>query len=283
MTHGAPLGIVGFKTVTHPVARHVSVTFSTGAEGAFARRRLLGRFEGHLRRRKERDVPMVKDNLTPTPRRLANPESCSEMRLVVLTDAPLFRTSLLGALAQAPRYLVVGSAADEREAVAHIAALEPHAVLVDMTMPGSASAIRRILWTAPHVKVVALSVTPSFSAIASCVDAGASAYVGRGGTEQDLLGALDSLNDENVVWPPWMSSPVARWAVAESNRIRLDRGLTRRESEILEHVERGLSNKEIAGCLGIEVATVKNHVHNIRKKLVVRRRAALLPDIARAS
>ena len=50
-------------------------------------------------------------------------------------------------------------------------------------------------------------------------------------------------------------------------------GLTQREVEIVGLLARGLSNKEIAGALNIEVATVKNHVHNILEKLHVKRRS----------
>jgi DNA-binding NarL/FixJ family response regulator len=57
-------------------------------------------------------------------------------------------------------------------------------------------------------------------------------------------------------------------------------GLTNREREILVLVDQGSSNKEIARRLGIEVATVKNHVHNILEKLRVRRRAEAAAKVA---
>jgi DNA-binding NarL/FixJ family response regulator len=62
------------------------------------------------------------------------------------------------------------------------------------------------------------------------------------------------------------SLPVRTVGSVESAR------LTRREAEILELIEKGMSNKEIARLLFIEVRTVKNHVHNLLEKLRVRRR-----------
>ena len=198
--------------------------------------------------------------------------------LLLVTDSPLYRKSLEGAIFQSPSYRVGASARDASEASGQLEDIHPDAVLVDMTMADSTTLIRRVVHAAPRVKVLAVSVTPTAAAVASCVDAGASAYVARGGTERDLLAALDSLVTQDVVWPVWMNGALARRAISESSGDRRSRSLTYREAEILDLVERGLSNKEIASCLGIEVATVKNHLHNIRQKCVVHRRACVVVD-----
>jgi two-component system nitrate/nitrite response regulator NarL len=216
--------------------------------------------------------------LTSPAWRHAGAEQGDIARLLVVTDSPLYRKSLEAAILQSTSYGVGASACDAGEAIVHIEDVQPDAVLVDMTMADSTTLIRRVRHVAPRVKVVAVSVTPTAAAVASCVDAGASAYVARGGTERDLLAALDSLVTQDVVWPVWMNGSLARRAISESPGDQRSRSLTYREAEVLDLVERGLSNKEIASCLGIEVATVKNHLHNIRQKRVVRRRACVVVD-----
>jgi inosine-uridine nucleoside N-ribohydrolase len=91
----------------------------------------------------------------------------------------------------------------------------------------------------------------------------------------------------NITWPPTIKNPHAEWnfyvdptaanVVFRSSRhgfYRLDarRTLTSRELEVVELIEKGLSNKEIAAQLSIAVTTVKNHVHSILDKLKVHRR-----------
>jgi two-component system nitrate/nitrite response regulator NarL len=76
-----------------------------------------------------------------------------------------------------------------------------------------------------------------------------------------------------MVCPPWVATVLVRRVQAlAADRPQPTHRLTPREEEILDLVGQGLSNKEIAARLYIEVTTVKNHVHNILEKLGVSRR-----------
>jgi len=83
------------------------------------------------------------------------------------------------------------------------------------------------------------------------------------------VAAVDRNEPITVVAPPLLQPSVVEPILAPRSRVG---ELTPRECEILEMIELGLSNKEIARKLRIEVGTVKNHVHNILDKMNVRRR-----------
>ena len=100
-------------------------------------------------------------------------------------------------------------------------------------------------------------------------------YVGRGDSLEDLVAAVESAaRGELHCSPKIAGSLVRRVAILAAGRavVSLQGRLTSREREIARFLEKGLSNKEIATALCIEVATVKNHVHNLLEKLNVHRR-----------
>ena len=132
-----------------------------------------------------------------------------------------------------------------------------------------------------RAKVVVLGVSESSENILAFIEAGASAFVAKDSSTQALVETLRMAHLGNVSCPPEISALLfERLAFLnrqvrplEDNRVRL---LTKREMEILHLVTDGLSNKEIAAQLHLELQTVKNYVHNVLEKLRVsnRREAA---------
>jgi two-component system nitrate/nitrite response regulator NarL len=111
--------------------------------------------------------------------------------------------------------------------------------------------------------------------ILECAEAGVAGYVTRNGSLADLIATIESVGrDEIIVSPRVAAALVRRLALlaAERRGPSARRALTSRERDVVMLLEGGLSNKEIAERLCIEVTTVKHHVHNILKKLRVSRR-----------
>ena len=115
----------------------------------------------------------------------------------------------------------------------------------------------------------------------SDLEAGVAGYVLPDGSLDDLIIAVESAVRGELYCPPRVSFTLLRRLGALAASLRDDEGkathsplraLTGREREILHLVDDGMTNKGIAGRLVIELATVKNHVHNILKKLHVHRR-----------
>ncbi len=153
--------------------------------------------------------------------------------------------------------------------------------LVNATADSDASAgvIRAIRKVAPRVKVVVMGLARSQHAILQCVEAGAAGYVLRDNSLADLITNIRAAyNNEALVSPPIaaaLMSYVAELVGFDPTPTPDETAaqpLTRREREVLTLVQQGLTNQEIAATLVIELGTVKNHVHNILRKLNVNSR-----------
>ena len=127
----------------------------------------------------------------------------------------------------------------------------------------------------PDAHVVALGVPEDESEVIACAEAGAAGLVTLEGSLDDLEAMLESVGRGETLCSPRVAAALLRRvaALADDHAASGHARLTAREREIVQLVDRGLSNKEIARELQIELTTVKNHVHNILDKLHVRRRA----------
>jgi DNA-binding NarL/FixJ family response regulator len=124
--------------------------------------------------------------------------------------------------------------------------------------------------------VVAIGLDDSDAEMLACAEAGAVGYVTREGTLEELVAVIQSAAKGELVCSPRVSGALARRVAALSAEVApgsASRRLSRREREIAALIGDDLSNKEIASRLSIEVATVKNHVHNMLDKLNVHRRS----------
>jgi DNA-binding NarL/FixJ family response regulator len=125
----------------------------------------------------------------------------------------------------------------------------------------------------PGVKVIAFAVSEIEDDLIACIEAGIAGFVTRDASIDDLAQSIMNALRDEVICPPRIAGllfkRVAALSEAGTPNVQM---LTRREREIAELLNEGLSNKEIARNLRIGSATVKNHVHNILEKLHVRRR-----------
>ncbi len=199
----------------------------------------------------------------------------STIRVLIVADIRLYRDGLAHIVGDEPRLTVVGTAPDLPTALQVVAERSPDVALVDLVMPQSVAAVRAIATAAPRVKVVALGVRENEQDLIACAEAGVAGYVPRGASVADLVTALESVGRGELLCSPRTAATLWRRvaALATGGAGPPHHALTPREREIAGLLEAGLSNKDIAVRLGIEVATVKNHVHNLLDKLQVHRRA----------
>ena len=198
------------------------------------------------------------------------------VRVLILSDIRLYREGLLEMLGRAGEDIaVVATARTWSDGEPQIRALQPDVVLLDMAMPDSEGVARAMSRHSPAIRVVALGVREAEGDLVRCAEAGIAGYVRRDGSLQDLIASVESASRGE-----WRSSAEAMAQLlgrlarltAERTESELEAPLTGRERQIVSLIERGLSNKEIAQALGIEVPTVKNHVHNLLEKFHVHRR-----------
>lgn len=188
------------------------------------------------------------------------------IRLVVVDDHPVVRAGIVGLLDGEPDLEVVGAAGDGREAIELVAALRPDVVLMDLRMPvlDGVEATGRILATAPQVRVVVLTTYETDADILRAVEAGATGYLLKDTTREDLVeGVRAAARGETV-----LAASVAQRLVSQVRNGPQER-LTARELDVLAGVARGGSNAQIGRDLFIGEATVKSHLLRIFAKLGV--------------
>jgi two-component system, NarL family, nitrate/nitrite response regulator NarL len=196
-------------------------------------------------------------------------------RVLIASDIRLYREGLAATLAGLGRLSIVGTVAGSDLTLACLARFGPDVVLLDMALSGCLG-LPAALRSEPPVRFVAFAVSDADDGVLACAEAGFAGYVGRDGSAEDLVLTIEGALRGEVLCPPQISGALFRRLAALADSQAHDpsiSALTHREFEIIELVDQGHSNKEIARRLRIGPATVKNHVHKILEKLHVHRRA----------
>jgi two-component system, NarL family, nitrate/nitrite response regulator NarL len=197
------------------------------------------------------------------------------IRVLMVTDIRLFGDGLEEVLRHRSGMTVVGSTSDLSEALRQAGELQPDVALVDVRMPQSLPAVQALTRLFPATKVIVLGVREVEDEVLECAEAGAAGFVSMQCSVDELILSIESSTRGELACSPRMASVllghVRTLALAQVSP-RGRPALTGRELQILRLLDRHLTNKEIARQLGIEVATVKNHVHRLLEKLQVHRR-----------
>jgi DNA-binding NarL/FixJ family response regulator len=191
--------------------------------------------------------------------------------MVVADDHPVVREGLRAVLDSEPDVEVVGEASNGSEALCLVGSLHPDLVLMDLQMPemDGVAAIRRIRRRYDDVNVLVLTTYDTDSDITRAVEAGATGYLLKDASRDELMRAIHlAARGESVLSPQVASRVLGRM------RAPTEEALSTREVEVLLEVADGLSNKEVGRALHISEATVKTHLLHIFAKLGVEDRTA---------
>ncbi|WP_036024553.1 response regulator [Paraburkholderia dilworthii] len=220
------------------------------------------------------------------------------IRLLVVDDHTLFRRGLIALLGHDTRFAVVGEAGDAGEAQRRASELQPDLILLDNHLPGvnGVDALGDLREAAPHARVLMLTVSEDERDLGAALRRGARGYLLKTVDADTLADSIvRTMRDESIVSPEMTGKLVAAYravtGVGESDTSALagtaalsteavepvkpkaepstgpKLSLSVREQEILAHIARGASNKEIARALVIAETTVKIHVQHILRKL----------------
>jgi DNA-binding NarL/FixJ family response regulator len=194
-------------------------------------------------------------------------------RIYLVFATRLYRDGLSDVLAR--HFEVVGSAADVVRGLPDIAASRADVVLLDGDTARGVDTVRAIVRAVPGTKVLAVAMPEVEPKLIAFAEAGISGYVSREASIDDLVAAVESVHRGEMLCSPRMAATLLRrvTALAAAQRHPRPRAeLTERQLEILGLIDQGLTNKEIAQRLCIELPTVKNHLHTIFARLDVSRR-----------
>jgi DNA-binding NarL/FixJ family response regulator len=205
------------------------------------------------------------------------------IRVAIVDDHPLFREGVAHTLETEPDLQIVGQGATADEALRLSLESLPDILLLDVTLPGGGlDAARRIAAACPVTKIIMLTVSEDEEDVLAALKAGARAYALKGVSGRDLVAIVRAVHAGEVYVTPSLAaglllemttSTPARTSTADPLH-----ALSERESQILERVAAGRSNKEIGQELYLTEKTVKHYMTNVLQKLQVRNRveAALL-------
>ena len=189
--------------------------------------------------------------------------------VVVVDDHGLVRSGLRTELAG--RLHISGEAADVDSAVEVILRVRPAVVLLDVHLPGGGgvAVIERVRDVAPDVRFLALSASDAAADVVAVVHAGARGYVTKAVSAGELIDAVRRVAAGDAVFSPQLAGYVLD-AFASIPLAQVDEdlaSLTARERDVLRHVARGWTYKEIGSALHISDRTVETHVSSVLRKL----------------
>jgi DNA-binding NarL/FixJ family response regulator len=173
---------------------------------------------------------------------------------------------------------VVGEAPDGGEAIDLAREAMPEVVLMDLQLPtvSGVEATRQIVGESPHVRVLVLSASAEEADVLEAVKAGASGYLLKSSTAEEVKDAVVRVREGQPVFTPSLAGLVLDEFRRISTKDPGEPDLTARENEVLKLVAKGYTYKEIGEKLFISTKTVQNHVQNILTKLQLRKRYELM-------
>ena len=201
------------------------------------------------------------------------------IQILLAEDHAIFRQGLKSLLSTDEHLTVVGEASDGLQAVRLATELSPDLVIIDLSMPGTngTEAIPKIKRRLENTKIIALTAHNAEEYVRATLQSGASGYVLKEDSHQDLMTAINSVMAGKVYLSPGICKGVVSGFLSGANestaatakpttKITWDT-LTLREREILKLIAEGNSNKDMATYLHISAKTVEKHRANLMRKL----------------
>jgi DNA-binding NarL/FixJ family response regulator len=213
-------------------------------------------------------------------RSMSDGDGEARLRVMVVDDHPMWRDAVERDLQDAG-YDVVAIAADGHQAMARFRAARPQVVVLDLQIPGpgGVEVTSDVLGHDPSARVLILSASGEHEDVLEAVKAGATGYLVKSASRQELLDAVRRVAAGDSVFTPGLAGLVLgefrRMNEGGTDEPEPENALTARETEILKMVAKGMSYRQIAERLVLSHRTVQNHVQNTLRKLQLHNRVEL--------
>lgn len=188
--------------------------------------------------------------------------------ILIADDHAVVRRGLRALLESEHNWSVVAEAANGHEAVNKAVELKPHVAILDISMPwlNGLDACRLITQGSPRTRVLILTIHPAQDLVAKTIQAGARGYVLKSDAERDLISAVRALLCDRTFFTASASDAILE-KMRQNGRNCDEPLLSVRETEIVQLVAEGKSNKEAASLMGISTRTAENHRARVMHKL----------------
>jgi DNA-binding NarL/FixJ family response regulator len=214
------------------------------------------------------------------------PGSVGTISVLIVADVRLYREGLAASLASRQPRFAISTSASRGEARAWVRSVGADVVVVDVATRESLELICDLRREAASAQILAFAVDEVASEVIDCAEAGAAGYVAADASLDELVTAIERIARDELVCSPRVAARLFRRISQKAEPSVLGstgKVLTGRERQVLDFIQKGHSNKEIAQRLNIAEPTVKNHVHHVLEKMEVATRAqaaarAVLPS-----
>ena len=209
-------------------------------------------------------------------------------RLLIVARTRFYRDGLAEVLPTKADLQVIGTFPDCSTALLGMQDVVPDIVLLDTAVEDGLQMVRTIAHQDARIRVVAIAITERPDRILTWAEAGISGYVSTECSIDELVDIILTTRRGDLRCSPKVAGAMLRHLGELAARAQGTSGkrglhdLTSRERQIVALIDRGWSNKRIASRLDISLATVKNHVHNVLRKLDVRKRGEAAAVLRRA-
>jgi two-component system NarL family response regulator len=200
--------------------------------------------------------------------------SQEKVGIYLVATSRLLREALTRVLRTRGGFRIAGSCVPEAASSESVLASGADMVLVDDS--GAARSdltlVRRLVQSAPSLRVVLLGMPEEEKVFLDSVHAGAVGYVLHDASAEDVVASVRAVLEGEAVCPPRLIVALFRYVVRQWNRVpnvrvRMELGLTRREQQLVPLIAQGKTNKEIASELNLSEQTIKNHIHRMLRRV----------------
>jgi DNA-binding NarL/FixJ family response regulator len=200
-------------------------------------------------------------------------------KILLVEDNRILRDGIKAVINKQADLKIVAALGGNNDTLLEAKKLKPQVVLTDLGLrnKNGLRIVATVTRELPQTKVIGMGLIPSQLDIVEFVEIGAAGFILKDATIEDFLGTIRAVAHGIKILPPLLTGSLFSHVV--NHALRKGKGdlhdairMTKREREIVGLIADGLSNKEIAQRLSIEVYTVKSHVHNILEKLALHSR-----------
>ncbi|MGE5402003.1 MAG: LuxR C-terminal-related transcriptional regulator [Ignavibacteriales bacterium] len=205
-----------------------------------------------------------------------------KIRLLLVEDNRMLRDGILEILKPHKDIVILAASGEGKDTIAKIKKLKPNVILLDLGLrsQNSLHIVEVVKKDFPEARIIVMDLAPVQADILQYIKAGASGFILKDASLNDLLITIRSVAEGSTVLPALLIdslfSQIVDHAVREGKSgIKDAVRMTKREREVIEMLSEGMSNKEIGQKIHISTYTVKSHIHNIMEKLALHTRLEL--------
>jgi len=200
------------------------------------------------------------------------------IRILIADDHGVLRAGLRALLNTEPDLEVVGEASGGYQALVLAARLQPDVVLLDISMADmdGLEVTRQLAQQQSRARVLLLTIHEDEAFLREAIRAGAAGYIIKRAVESELIDAIRATAEGGTYVHPTLARALIDTVVRSSKEAAAPAQLTARETEVLQSIAQGYTNRQIAELLHLSVRTVETHRANVRSKLNIESRAELV-------